>query len=119
MGGEDGGYVYVALATERDCEACLPLVEVCDDGLVELASDVLRMGKCESIKVRGTHQTKRERCMSGRRTNRILGVWRRDARKIRGTDREGAREQAVGFTWDSRVDKSEQKEAIGRSLSND
>ena len=45
MGGEDGGYVYVALATERDCEACLPLVEVCDDGLVELASDVLRMGK--------------------------------------------------------------------------
>ena len=51
VGGEDGGYVYVTLATEWDCKACLPLVEVRDDSLVEPMGDVLWTQKCESIKV--------------------------------------------------------------------
>ena len=41
MGREDGSDVDVPLAAERDGEACLPLVEVGDDGLIELARDVL------------------------------------------------------------------------------
>ena len=51
VGGEDGGYVYVALAAEGNGKACLPLVEVRDDCLVELAGNVLRVEKCESINV--------------------------------------------------------------------
>ena len=43
VGGKDGGYVDMALATKRDREACLPLVEVGDDGGGQLTSNVLEM----------------------------------------------------------------------------
>ena len=43
VGGEYGGDIYVPLATEWDCQACLPLVEVGDDGLVKLTSNILRV----------------------------------------------------------------------------
>jgi hypothetical protein len=42
--GEDSGDIDVSFAAERDGEAGLPLVEVCDDDLVELAGDVLEGG---------------------------------------------------------------------------
>ena len=42
MGGEDGRDVDMTLAAEGDGEAGLPLVEVGDDGLIELARDVLQ-----------------------------------------------------------------------------
>ena len=32
MSSEDGGDVYVTFATERDGDAGLPLMKVCDDG---------------------------------------------------------------------------------------
>ena len=41
MGDEDGGDVDAAFAAERDRETSLPLVEVGDDGLVELVGHVL------------------------------------------------------------------------------
>lgn len=46
VSGEDGGYVDVSLATERDCETGLPFVEVGNYGLVKLTGDILR-GRCQ------------------------------------------------------------------------
>ena len=42
MGSEDGGDIDVAFAAKGDREACLPFVEVGDDGGGQLARDVLR-----------------------------------------------------------------------------
>ena len=47
MGGEDGRDVDMTLAAEGNGEAGLPLVEVGDNGAVELARDVLG-GACQS-----------------------------------------------------------------------
>lgn len=45
MGGEDGGDIDMALATEGNRETGLPLMEVCDDGRGKLAGYVLDGGK--------------------------------------------------------------------------
>jgi len=41
VGSEHGGDVNVPFSTERDSETSLPFVKVRDDGLVELARNVL------------------------------------------------------------------------------
>ena len=51
VGGEDGRDVDMALAKEGNGKTGLPLVEVCDDDVVELAGDVLEGESANDVMV--------------------------------------------------------------------
>lgn len=56
MGGEDGGDVDVPFSDQRDCETCLPFVEVSDNRCCRLSCNILSMIISKRARLRNIDQ---------------------------------------------------------------